>query len=163
MGMTPQETVLEHVREVAERVATSEGLELVGVELHGRGAGTVVRIVLDKPGGITHLECQNVSRQVGTILDVEDVIATRYTLEVASPGLDRRLIKPIDFQRFTGRKIKIQLKASRAGRRRFEGLLLGLEEGKIKVETESAGRLEVSPEEIERVNLVPEWGKEFRS
>src|SRR5689334_12769405 len=127
MGMSG----LERIREIAGRVAASEGIELVDVELHGRGRGSVVRIYLDKPGGITLEDCQMVSRQVGTILDVEDVIAARYTLEVSSPGLDRRLTKPDDFQRFAGQQVKLLLRDTVGSRRPLQGRLRGLEEGKV--------------------------------
>ena len=151
--------LLERIREIAERVATSEGIELVDVELHGRGPGAVLRIYLDKPGGITLQDCQTVSRQVGIILDVEEVIDTRYTLEVSSPGLDRRLIKPADFQRFAGQQVKLLLRNTTGGRRQFQGRLLGCEEGHVKVEVESEGMVGVPVEEIEKANLVPEIGK----
>jgi ribosome maturation factor RimP len=160
-GRTALEPVLERIREIAGRVAASEGFELVDVELHGRGPGAVVRIFLDKPGGITLEDCQSVSRQVGVLLDVEELMAARYTLEVSSPGLDRRLIHPLDFERFAGRKIKILLKNSEAGRRRFQGLLLGWEAGQVKLLTESGEALRIAPDQMERANLVPEFGGKF--
>ena len=151
---------LEQVRAIAERVAESEGVELVDVELHGRGPGLVVRIYLDRPGGITHNDCQRVSQQVGTILDVEDVMEARYTLEVSSPGLDRRLIKSSDYQRFAGHNIKLLLKMPRDGKRRFQGRLMGMEGSAVRVETEGQV-VEIQPEEIEKANLVPEFGGKF--
>ena len=160
-GRTELERILEQVRQIAERVATSEGLELVDVELHGRGPGAVLRIFLDKPGGVLLEDCQTVSRQVGTILDVEGCMTARYTLEVSSPGLDRKLIKPADFERFVGRKAKFLLRNSEAGRRRFQGLLLGLEEGQVKVQMESGEAQRIAFDQIERANLVPEFGKKF--
>jgi ribosome maturation factor RimP len=150
---------LERIREIAGRVAASEGIELVDVELHGRGPGSVVRIYLDKPGGITLEDCQMVSRQVGTILDVEDVIAARYTLEVSSPGLDRRLIKSDDFQRFAGQQIKLLLRDSAGNRRHLQGRLRGLEEGKVQVEADAAGMMSIPLEQVEKANLIPEIGK----
>ena len=160
-GRTELERVLERVREIAERVATSEGFELVDVELHGRGPGAVLRIFLDKPGGISLEDCQTVSRQVGTLLDVEGLMTARYTLEVSSPGLDRRLAKPADFERFAGRKAKFLLKNSGAGQRRFQAVLLGLEAGRLKVQLESGEELRIALDQIERANLVPEFGKKF--
>ena len=150
---------LERIREIAEGVASSEGVELVDVELVGRGPGAVLRIFLDKPGGVTTQDCQTVSRQVGVILDVEDVIDARYTLEVSSPGLDRRLTKPADYQRFTGKQVKLQLRNSEGGRRRFQGRLLGCEEGQVKLEVEDLGTVAIPLQEIEKANLVPEIGK----
>jgi ribosome maturation factor RimP len=131
----------------------------VDVEVVGRGPATVVRIFLDKPGGITHGDCQNVSRQVGTILDVEDVMDSRYTLEVSSPGLDRRLTKQTDYERFAGQNLKVELKNPIEGCRRFQGRLLGTEAGQVKVETAPGGVVAIPQDEIERANLVPEIGK----
>ena len=155
------ERVLEQARRIVERVAASEGFELVDVELRGRGPGAVLRIFLDKPGGITLEDCQSVSRQVGTILDVEAVMSARYTLEVSSPGLDRRLNKPSDFERFTGRKVKLLLKQLESRRRRLQGLLLGVDDGQVKIQTDSGGAERIPFEQIERANLVPEFGKKF--
>jgi ribosome maturation factor RimP len=152
---------LDRIREIAGRVAASEGMELVDVELHGRGPGAVIRIFLDKPGGVTHGDCQTVSRQVGTILDIDDLMEARYTLEVSSPGLDRRLSNPSDFQRFAGNKLKLSIRNPRDGQRRFQGLLLGLEQGKVQVEIEAGRVLTIAPEEIEKANLVPEFGKQL--
>ena len=79
---------IDKVREIAERVAASSGLEVVEVELRGGGKARMLRIVIDKLAGVTHEDCASVSREVGTILDVEDAISGSYTLEVSSPGLD---------------------------------------------------------------------------
>jgi ribosome maturation factor RimP len=82
---------LEHIRGIAGRVAGSSGLELVDVEMRGGGKGRMLRIVIDKPGGVTHEDCAALSREVGTILDVEDAVpGSAYMLEVSSPGLDRK-------------------------------------------------------------------------
>ena len=152
---------MERVREIAERVAVSEGCELVDVELHGRGPGAVLRIFLDKPQGISIEDCQTVSRQVGTLLDVEGLMTARYTLEVSSPGLDRKLMKPSDYERFAGRKVNLLLRNPEAGRRSLRGLLLGLEEGRVKVQVESGAVLQIALEQIEKAKLVPEFGKKF--
>src|ERR1700741_2971058 len=83
---------IEKVREIAERVAASSGLEIVEIDLRGGGKARMLRIVIDKPSGVTHEDCANLSREVGTILDVEDAVpGGSYTLEVSSPGLDRKV------------------------------------------------------------------------
>src|SRR6266571_7956605 len=104
----------ERVREIAERVAASSGLEVVEVEILGGGKARMLRVFLDRASagtdplaGVTHEDCANFSREFGTILDVEDVMPGSYTLEVSSPGLDRRLVKPADFARFTGSRVKL--------------------------------------------------------
>src|ERR1700751_4724341 len=108
---------VDQVRAVAERVASSSGLEVVEVELRGGGKARMLRIVIDRPGsdasgaqaGVTHEDCANLSREVGTILDVEDVIpGGSYMLEVSSPGLDRKLVRAADYERFMGSKVKLK-------------------------------------------------------
>ena len=87
------------IREIAERVAQSSGLELVDVELLGGGKARMLRIYIDKPGGVTHDDCSNFSREAGTIFDVEEAVpGGSYTLEVSSPGLDRKLSKTDGFR-----------------------------------------------------------------
>jgi ribosome maturation factor RimP len=95
------------VEEIARRVADSEGLEVVEVQVLGGGSQRLVRIFIDKPAGVSHADCELVSQQVGAILDVEDVIPGHYTLEVSSPGVERKLAKPKDFERFLGKKAKV--------------------------------------------------------
>src|SRR6516162_2464472 len=112
---------LEKVREIAQRVADSSGLELVEVDLRGGGKARMLRIFIDKPGGVTHDDCSNFSREVGTIFDVEDAVpGSSYTLEVSSPGLDRKLLKPSDYQRFQGSLVKLTTREPVAGNRHFE-------------------------------------------
>src|SRR5437868_13015048 len=112
---------LERVREIAERVASSSGLEVVDVDFRGGGKSRMLRITIDKPGGVTHEDCANVSREVGTILDVEDAVpGGSYLLEVSSPGLDRKLVRPGDYQRFTGNRIKLTTRTPVEGNRHFE-------------------------------------------
>src|ERR1051325_10153021 len=127
-----RETVTSKIEEIAQRVAGSEGLELVEVEVKGGGNNRFVRISIDKPDGVTHGDFESVSQQVGTILDVEDVVpGGHYTLEVSSPGVERKLLKPQDYQRFRGKKAKITLRSEHEGRRTWEGTLAGLEEGAV--------------------------------
>ena len=145
------------IREIADRVAVSEGLELVDVEFLGRGPNAVLRIFLDKPDGITVRDCERVSSQLGAILDVEDVIPSRYTLEVSSPGLDRRLVKPADYERFAGKRIKLVLKTPLAGRRRFHGTLRGILDGRVQLQEENGETMAIEHGEIEKANLVIEW------
>lgn len=150
---------LERIRAIAERVAGSEGLELVAAEWAGGTGRGILRLTIDRTaGGVSHNDCQSVSEQVGAILDVEDLVPGRYVLEVASPGLDRRLYRPADYERFRGRQVKVVLKRRREelGGRRFKGELEGLAEGVVRFRLEGRG-LEVPYEEIERANLVPEF------
>ena len=123
---------IDKVREIAERVAASSGLETVEVELRGGGKARMLRIVIDKPAGVTHEDCANLSREVGTILDVEDVIpGASYTLEVSSPGLDRKLFRPADYERFIGSLVKLTTQQPVNGNRHFQGRLESFQQGRL--------------------------------
>jgi len=153
-----QENILSKVKAIAERVASSEGLEVVDLDLVGGARGRVLRIYLDKPAGVTHADCETVSQQVGVILDVEDVIpGGRYTLEVSSPGVERRLSRPQDFARFQGQKIKIALREPLDGRRHWEGTLAAYSEGVVTLEPSSGERLTFGLDQIQKANLKFEW------
>jgi ribosome maturation factor RimP len=150
-------TVVERVTEIAERVAASEGLEIVEIEWKGGGNNRVLRIYIDKPGGISHGDCETVSHQVSAILDVEDVIPARYTLEVSSPGLDRKLLKPADYQRFLGKKAKIKLRAPIDGRSNFLGRLAGFEGNRVGLDMEGGERVYFDLDQVAAARLVVEF------
>jgi ribosome maturation factor RimP len=149
---------LERIREIAGRIASSEGMELVGVQFLGRSPRAILRVFLDKPGGITVGDCQTVSQQLSTILDVEDFIPGSYTLEVSSPGMDRELVQPSDYQRFAGKLVKVLLRGPRQGPRRFQGRLLGMEDDKVRFDTGNGQVVECDFGDIEKANLVVEFG-----
>jgi len=146
------------IEEIAQRVARSEGMEVVEVEVKGGGGSRLVRISIDKPAGVTHADCELVSQQVGTLLDVEDVVpGGRYTLEISSPGLERKLLKLEDFERFRGRKAKLTLRDARDGRRHWEGILAGAEDGQVVLEAEGGAVLRFPFDQIRKANLKFEW------
>jgi ribosome maturation factor RimP len=152
------EQVASKIEEIAQRVAQPEGLEVVEVEVKGGGSQRFVRISIDKPAGVTHGDCELVSQQVGTILDVEDVVpGGRYTLEVSSPGVERKLLKPKDYERFQGKKARIALREPRDGRRHWEGTLAGLENGSIALEMQPGTTMRIPLDEIQKANLKFEW------
>src|SRR5437870_9796953 len=159
----------ERVREIAERVAASSGLEVVEVELRGGGKARMLRIVIDKPAGVTHEDCANLSREVGTILDIEDVVpGGSYLLEVSSPGLDRKLVRPADYERFTGSRVKLTTHQPINGNRHFEGRLESFHEGrlildlsatrkkKMRLAADAARKIEIELGNVDKANLVPE-------
>jgi ribosome maturation factor RimP len=152
-----REAVASKIEEIAQRVAVSEGMEVVEVEVKGGGSQRLVRISIDKPEGVTHADCELISQQVGTILDVEDVVPGHYTLEVSSPGVERKLIKPQDYERFQGRKAKITLRDAVEGRRHWEGTLAGFEEGAVALETEPGRTVRFAFAQVEKANLKFEW------
>jgi ribosome maturation factor RimP len=153
-----QERVAAKIEEIAHRVAESEGIELVEVEVKGGGTNRFVRISIDKPEGVTHGDCEMVSQQVGTILDVEDVVpGGRYTLEVSSPGVERKLLKPRDYERFQGKKAKITLRDPVDGRRNWDGTLAGFEDGIITLETAPGKTMRIALDQVHKANLKFEW------
>jgi ribosome maturation factor RimP len=170
---------LDRVREIAERIAASNGLEVVDVEFRGSGPARMLRVFLDKPGaasgdplaGVTHGDCADFSREFGTILDVEDAVAGSYTLEVSSPGLDRKLTKAADFQRFTGSRMKVMTKDPVSDNRFFEGRLESFRDGRLTLDLSAASKksrkkmgaaateakkIEIEFSNVEKANLVPE-------
>jgi ribosome maturation factor RimP len=160
---------IERVREIAERAAASSGLEIVELEFRGSGKSRMLRIFIDKPAGVTHEDCVGLSREISTILDVEDVVpGGSYLLEVSSPGLDRKLSRPADFERFTGSRVKLMTYQPVNGNRHFEGKLEAFVDGKLTLDlaapkkkakpkgTPEPKRIEFALENIEKANLVPE-------
>lgn len=152
---------LDHVREIVQRVTASQGLELWDLEFHGGGKGRMLRIYIDKPEGVTHEDCANVSREVGTILDVEDPIRGSYTLEVSSPGMDRRLRNMADFRRYTGSKVKLLTHELVENQKHFEGRLKEVGENSVTLEIGGSKKheprtVEIPLAQVEKANLVPE-------
>jgi ribosome maturation factor RimP len=167
---------VERVREIADRVAASRGLEVLDIEFLGGGKARMLRVFLDKPAagndplaGVTHEDCAHFSREFGTILDVEDVMPGSYTLEVSSPGLDRKLIKAADFTRFTGSRLKLMTRQPVNNSRHFEGRLDKFEGGRLTLDLsvashksrkkmgDAAGqKIEIDFANVEKANLVPE-------
>jgi ribosome maturation factor RimP len=152
-----RQQVVTKVEEIAQRVGASDGIEVVEVEFKGSGSNHLLRISIDKPQGVTHADCELISQQVGTILDVEDVVPGHYTLEVSSPGVERKLLKPDDYIRFQGKKAKIVLREPVGDRRHWEGRLAGLENGTVSLEVDAGRVLEFPLNQVERANLKFEW------
>jgi ribosome maturation factor RimP len=146
---------LERIREAAERAARSTGVEIVDVEWKV-GKERFLRIYIDKPEGVSHSDCQALSEQLSVLLDVEDLVpGPRYVLEVSSPGLDRKLTKPGEFERFTGRLARISTSEPVENLKFFEGRLAGYTDGWVKIEVQ--GRIiELPFAGIRKANLVVE-------
>lgn len=155
---TMREAVASRIEEIAQRVVESEGMELVEVEVKGGGGQRLVRISIDKPAGVTHADCELVSQQVGTILDVEDVVpGGRYTLEVSSPGVERKLLKPSDYTRFQGKNARITLRDPIEGRRHWEGRIAGIAEGVVSLEAGPEKTICFPFEQVQKANLKFDW------
>ena len=162
------------IEEIAERVASADGLEVVEVELKGSGSKQMLRIYIDKPLGVTHADCESVSLQVGNALESEEVLSSHYTLEVSSPGVERKLKKWKDFERFQGQRIKVVLReplddvpesvpnlaktsGSKDAIKHFEGILQSAHDGTLKMELTDGRQVQFSFEQVDRANLKFVW------
>jgi ribosome maturation factor RimP len=158
MGSSPVEL---RVQAIAERAAIDHGLELVHAEVAGPVNKPIVRIFIDKPAGVTHQDCSEISLHVGTILDVEDFIHSSYTLEVSSPGLERGLYKREDYERFAGQLARMKTRKPINGQRNFRGRLLGINGSEVLFEDLTSGRVRVALDSIAKANLELNVEEEF--
>jgi ribosome maturation factor RimP len=155
-------SVEDRVRAIAERVAIDHGLELVHAEVAGPDNKPIVRIFIDKPNGVTHEDCSEVSLHVGTVLDVEDFIHASYTLEVSSPGIERGLYKRQDYERFAGSPARLKTRKPINGQRNFRGRLLGINGEDVLFEDRTSGQVRVPFETIAKANLEMDVDAEFK-
>ena len=135
-------------------VIERQGYELADLELKVGSRDGVLRIFIDKPGGVGLEDCELISRQVSALLDVEDPLPGRYSLEVSSPGLDRKLTKPAHYQRVVGEEVKVETRFPVLGRRRFRGVLQAADEKSIVVVVDREP-YELQIDGIETARLVP--------
>jgi ribosome maturation factor RimP len=153
-----REAIINKVSEITDRVGLEKGIETVEVELAGAGSARVLRIFIDKPEGVTHSDCEFISHTVGTILDAEDVIpGGSYHLEVSSPGVERKLSKPADFQRFLGKKAKVVLREPVENQKAWIGKLTGFENNTVTLEPSQGKSIQFGLEQIQKANLKFEW------
>ncbi|UCG22457.1 MAG: ribosome maturation factor RimP [Deltaproteobacteria bacterium] len=151
-----QAQIHRQVEEVAESLVVSEGMELVDLEYRREGPRWMLRLFIDKEGGVTVDDCARISRELGDLLDAKDVIPQAYILEVSSPGLNRRIRKKEDFSRFAGQKIQLWLVSPKDGRRKIVGDLVGVEGEEIVVNA-TEGRISVALTDIAKANLIYEF------
>ncbi len=150
-------SLTERLEKIAEPVVTGAGCELVDITSlvdHGR---SVLRVFIDKPGGVTIDDCTVVSRELGAVLDVEDLLPGRYSLEVSSPGLDRVLKKEKDFVRFMGKQVKITTCEPIEGIHHFKVRLDALNDGALEVTDDMDKKWVIKLDNIRRANLVAEF------
>jgi ribosome maturation factor RimP len=144
----------EQIRQILAPILESTGLSLWDLEFQKQGPKWLLRVYIDREsGGVTLNDCEAVSRDLGTALDVEDIIPHAYTLEVSSPGLDRILSKPEHFIRFTGSAIKVKTYQPINGQKVFHGKLLGMGENAIRVELEKGIVLEIPLSNVTKASL----------
>ncbi len=143
-----------------ERLAAlveAEGLELLDIEIAGGGPKTVMRLVVDGPAGVTLDECAGISREASAILDVEEPFTHSYTLQVSSPGLDRKFYSKGDYRRFAGRRVKIRMRPDYRAHRSVTGELIGLDNGLVRLAAESGDILELPLDKIFETRLEVDW------
>lgn len=137
------------LRELVE----DQGVELVHVEYQSKGSPSVLRIYIDKPGGVNHRDCERVSRQVGILLDGQDLIPCHYLLEVSSPGIERPLFKESDYERFVGKEIRLVTTEMMDNRKNFKGFIQNFAEGILDLDFDGK-RYQIPFNKIRKANLV---------
>jgi ribosome maturation factor RimP len=140
-------------------IAESEGAQLLAVETTGAGPQTVLRVVVDGPSGVTLDQCASISRQASALLDVEDPVGHRYTLEVSSPGMDRKLYSPEDYERFAGRRVRARTAPGSGSARQIAGELLGLRDQCVRLAVERDEIVELPLADVFEVRLEVDWGQ----
>lgn len=155
--------IAESIRALVEPTARAVGCEVLDVEMLGSESRPTIRITLERDDGVTIEHCAEVSRRLSPLLDVEDLIPGSYHLEVSSPGLDRPLKRLADFERFRGKRAKIETqRPAIPGRnqRRFVGILRGLRDQEIELEEENGQAVSIPFAAIERAHLIYEFGED---
>jgi len=157
--------LVDKVAELVQPLLEDLGMELVELEYRREGRDWYLRLFIDKPGGVTLDDCADISREVGALLEVEELISHAYRLEVSSPGLDRPLKKLSDFERFSGQLVKLKshemLDPDGRGhsRKTFSGMLLGVADGRIRIEQQDrkGGVVEFSLDQVAKAHLDPQF------
>ncbi len=160
MSVMEREELLGTLTALCEQAAAGTGIEIVDVELRGSGNARLLRVYIDKPkpAGVSHGDCELISERLGTLLDEREVMAENsYTLEVSSPGVERPLKKPRDFERALGQAIKLSLKQPVDNQKRLEGKLAGISEGVLEIETAPGRNLRVDLAQVQKANLKFQW------
>jgi ribosome maturation factor RimP len=151
-GVTPK------ITELGERAVLGTGIEIAEIQVRGAGNARLVRVYIDKAQGVTHGDCELVSERLGKLLDDEDVMPEgSYTLEVSSPGIDRKLAKPRDFERVLGRKIWLAIQRPGESRTSLEGKLARFANETIELETASGGLMQIPLGVVQKAKLKFEW------
>jgi ribosome maturation factor RimP len=150
--------LIDRITGLGERATRGTDIEIAEVQMRGGGKARLLRIYIDKPGGVTHGDCELVSERLGKLLDDEDVIpGDSYTLEVSSPGVERSLSKPRDFERVIGQKIRVAVREPIDGQTRFEGKLAQFAGETLELEIAAGKLLEIPFKQIQQAKLKFEW------
>jgi ribosome maturation factor RimP len=151
----------EQLAQLIAPIAQSLGCELWGLEYLTQGRYTTLRIFIDAENGVSLENCEKVSRQISSVMDVEDPIEGEYTLEVSSPGMDRPLYTEVQFARYVGETINVRLRVARDGRRRFKGLITKVENGDVFLNVDNQV-VQLPVDAIDKANLVPRFDDVMR-
>jgi len=158
MAAVENTQLLERITEIGERSAMGTDIEITEIQLKGAGNARLLRVYIDKPGGVTHEDCASISERFGKLLDEEDPIPeSSYTLEVSSPGIERRLSKPRDFERVVGQKIRLAVQPPGENRRQLEGRLAQFANGSLELEVAPGNLVRIPLETVQKANLKFEW------
>jgi ribosome maturation factor RimP len=158
MTVVEQSGLTEKIASLGERAALGTGIEIADIQVRGAGNARLVRVYIDKPQGVTHGDCELVSEKLGKLLDEEDVISDgSYTLEVSSPGIERKLSKPRDFERVVGRKIWLAFERPGESRTSLEGTLANFANGTLELEVASDKTIHIPLELVQKAKLKFEW------
>jgi len=158
-----QGSILERVEKIAAAAAADNAVELVHVELAGIKRDQIVRVYIDKEGGVTIEDCTNVSRRMEEVLDADDFIPGKYVLEVSSPGIERDLYSLADFVKFAGQLAKVKTKAAIDGQKTFIGVITKVDGGEITLDDRTRGIVTFPYESVDKANLKIDLAKEFGS
>jgi ribosome maturation factor RimP len=150
--------LIQRLTELGEQAAHGSGIEIVEVDLRGAGKARLLRVYIDKPGGVTHGDCELISQRLGDLIDQEDAVpGDSYTLEVSSPGVERKLSRPRDFERVVGQKVRLVTTEPLDGQLRWEGKLAAVAGGVLAIEVEPGNLVQVPLEKVKKANLKFEW------
>jgi ribosome maturation factor RimP len=150
--------IVNKLTELGEQAALGTPIEIVEIQLRGAGKSRLLRVYIDKPGGVTHGDCELISERLGKLLDQEDaVLAESYTLEVSSPGVERKLMRPRDFERVVGQDIRLAVRDAIDGNTRFEGRLTGFANGILEIELSPDHPVRVPLDQVQKANLKFKW------
>jgi len=154
--------ISERVEQIAASVVEQAGIEFVHCQIAGSKRNPTVRLVIDKPGGVTLEDCAQISREVEAVLDRDDFIPTSYVLEVSSPGIERELYKLADYERFAGKDVRIKTAKPIGGQRNFAGKIASVKGGEIEFEDKTSGTIRIPFELIAKANLMVDLTNDFK-
>jgi ribosome maturation factor RimP len=150
--------LLEKITRLGEEAAQGTGIEIAEIQLKGNGKARLLRVYIDKPEGVTHADCELISANFGKLLDEDDTLLSEgYTLEVSSPGVERKLSRPRDFERVIGQKIKLAVREPIEGQTRFEGKLREFASETLQVEVAPGHSVRIPLQQVQKANLKFEW------